>query len=94
MIVRILGEGQRDVPDSELAALNDLDAEVEAALDAADEAAFTTALHRLLDRVREVGQALPDDVLVPSDLVLPDPDATADEVRHLFDGSGEGLVPG
>jgi hypothetical protein len=29
---------------------------------------------------------------VTSELVLPSPDATADEVRHLFDG--DGLVPG
>lgn len=94
MIVRILGEGQRDVPDVELESLNALDAEVEAALEAADEGAFAAALGRLLDRVREVGRPLPDDVLVPSALVLPAPDATADDVRHLFEGSGEGLVPG
>lgn len=94
MIVRILGEGQRDVPDGELAALNELDDEVEAALDAGDEAAFSAALARLLDRVRAVGRPLPADVLVPSELVLPAPDATADEVRHLFEDAGDGLVPG
>jgi hypothetical protein len=98
VIVRIMGEGQRDVPETELAGLNVLDAEVETAVEAGDEAAFTAALTRLLDRVREVGSPLADDALVPSDLVLPPPDATADEVRHLFDGSAggpaDGLVPG
>lgn len=94
MIVRIMGEGQRDVPDAELDGLNALDAEVEAAVGSGDEEAFATALGRLLDRVREVGAAVPDDVLVPSALVLPPPDATADDVRHLFDGSADGLVPG
>jgi hypothetical protein len=94
VIVRIMGEGQRDVPHSEMAGLNELDAEVEAALDAADEAAFSAALARLLDRVRAVGRPLPDDVLVPSELVLPAPDASAGEVRHLFDDDGDGLVPG
>jgi hypothetical protein len=96
VIVRIMGEGQRDVPDGELDALNVLDAEVEAALDAGDEAAFTAALGRLLDRVRALGRPLPDDALVPSALVLPAADATADDVRHLFDSAlgGEGLVPG
>lgn len=92
MIVRIMGEGQRDVPDAELDALNALDAEVEAAVDAGDEFGFALALGRLLDRVREVGAPLADDVLLPSELVLPAPDATADDVRHLFDG--DGLVPG
>ena len=92
MIVRIMGEGQRDVPEAALEDLNALDAEVEAAVDAGDDAAFTSALGRLLDRVRELGTPLADDVLVPSALVLPSPDATADDVRHLFDG--DGLVPG
>lgn len=92
MIVRIMGEGQRDVPDAELDGLNALDAEVEAAVDAGDEPEFARALTRLLGRVREVGAPLADDVLLPSDLVLPAPDATADDVRHLFDG--DGLVPG
>jgi hypothetical protein len=94
VIVRIMGEGQRDVPDAELAGLNELDAEVEVALDAGDDVVFAQALARLLDRVRAVGRALPDDALVPSELVLPAPDASADDVRHLFDGSGTGLVPG
>lgn len=94
MIVRIMGEGQRDVPDSALDALNALDAEVEAALDGGDEVGFSAALGRLLDAVRAAGRPVPDDVLVPSALVLPPPDATAAEVRHLFEGSGDGLVPG
>lgn len=87
-----MGEGQREVPDAALDELNVLDGEVEAAVDAGDDAAFSSALGCLLERVRERGTPLPDDVLVPSALVLPGPDATADDVRHLFDG--DGLVPG
>jgi hypothetical protein len=94
VIVRIMGEGQRDVPDVELAGLHELDVEVEVALDSGDDVVFAQALARLLDRVRAVGRPLPDDALVPSELVLPAPDASADDVRHLFDGSGTGLVPG
>lgn len=92
MIVRILGEGQRDVPDDALGELNALDEVAERAVDAGDESAFAAALGRLLDRVRELGTPLPDDALVPSALVLPASDATVDEVRHLFEG--DGLVPG
>ena len=87
-----MGEGQRDLPDAALDELNVLDAAVEQAVDGGDDAAFGSALSRLLDRVRELGSPLSDDVLVPSELVLPSPDATADDVRHLFDG--DGLVPG
>lgn len=89
-----MGEGQRDVPDDAVAALNALDAEVEAALDRDDEAAFAAALGRLLDAVRQAGRPVADDVLVPSALVLPPGDATSAEVRHLFEGSADGLVPG
>ena len=92
MIVRIMGEGQHDVPDSALDELNVLDAEVEAAVDGGGDDAVRTALGRLLDRVRALGEPLADDVLVPSALVLPGPDADADGVRHLFEG--DGLVPG
>jgi hypothetical protein len=96
VIVRIMSEGQRDVPDDRLDELNVLDDAVERAVDAGDETAFTEALRGLLDRVRTVGRPLPDASLVPSDLVLPAPDATIDDVRHLFDDAagGQGLVPG
>lgn len=94
MIVRIMGEGQHDVPDSELDGLNVLDAEVEQAVHGGDEQAFRTALARLLTRVLEVGPPVPDDVLVPSGLVLPPLEATIDDVRHLFAAGGDGLVPG
>jgi hypothetical protein len=92
VIVRIMGEGQLDVPDDRLDELNALDDEAERAVDAGDHAAFAVALQRLLDRVREIGRPLADDVLLPSTLVLPSSDATIDDVRHLFDG--DGLVPG
>ena len=92
MIVRVLGEPQRDVPDSALDELNALDRVAEQAVDAGDEPAFRAALADLLAAVRRLGTALPDDVVVPSDLVLPPADATVDEVRALFDG--DGLVPG
>jgi hypothetical protein len=92
VIVRILGEGQLDVPDTELDRLNELDGQVEAAVEQGDDEAFGTALTRLLDGVRAVGQALPDDALQDSDLILPPADATIDEVRDLLED--DGLIPG
>lgn len=94
MIVRIMSERQLEVPDDRLEELNALDADAERAVDAGDEAAFGAALGRLLDRVRALGRPLPGDLLVPSALVLPAPDATIDDVRHLFAGDADGLVPG
>ena len=55
MIVRILGEGQFEVPDDQLDALNALDGAVEDAVESGDEAAFAAALGALLDGVRGAG---------------------------------------
>jgi hypothetical protein len=92
VIVRILGEGQRRVDDGAMEGLNTLDGELVAAVDTGDEEAFKAALTALLDKVREVGAPLPDDEIVPSDLVLPTSDASLAEVRELL--GDEGLIPG
>jgi hypothetical protein len=92
VIVRILGEGQYDVSDGSVAALNELDDAVEAAVASGDEAAFRSALEALLVGVREHGTRHPDDSLDESDLILPPDDATIDEVRELL--AGDGLIPG
>ena len=92
MIVRISGEGQFSIDDVATAELNRLDSQLEAAVDRNDEAAFTAALHGLLEQVRALGSALPADTLEPSDLILPPQDASMDEVREML--TDEGLIPG
>ena len=92
MIVRILGEGQWEVADGHVDALNTLDAEVETAIEAGDHATFTQSLEQLLNAVRTAGDPLPDDSLVDSDLILPPADATLEEVRELL--GDDGLIPG
>jgi hypothetical protein len=92
LIVRILGEGQYDVADSALSSLNELDATVEAAVEAGDEATFREALAALLDGVRTVGVAHALDSLDESDLILPPADATLEQVRELL--ADDGLIPG
>jgi hypothetical protein len=91
MIVRILGEGQWEVGDDILEALNVLDAALEKALESGDEAAFRSGMTGLLDGVRQQGTRLEDDSLEESDFILPPADATIDEVRALM--TDEGLVP-
>lgn len=92
MIVRVLGEGQFDVPDDRLDELNELDEEILRAVEVGDLKAFSRALEALLAEVRRAGSPMAHDHLGPSDLVLPGPDATLDEVRGLLDE--EGLIPG
>lgn len=92
MIVRILGEGQFEVPADRLAELNELDAALADAVTAGDESAFERGLVLLLDRVRAVGAPVADDVLAVSDVILPGPGSTLTEVRALL--GEEGLIPG
>jgi ClpP class serine protease len=94
MIVRILNEGQWQVGDHLVDELNTLDDAVEKAVEAADQAALGTALASLLDKVRTEGSAVPDAEIHDSDLILPDADATLDDVRALLSASEEGLIPG
>jgi hypothetical protein len=92
MIVRIMGEGQFEVSDGHVDELNRLDQDLQKAVDAGDEDRFRSALQGLLASVRTAATELPDDYLGPSDLVLPGPDATIDEVREIL--GDEGLIPG
>jgi hypothetical protein len=92
MILRILGEGQFSVDSEAAAELNRLDAELEAAVERGDEPAFTQALSGLLAKVRELGAPAPDDILEPSELILPHEGSSMAEVRKLL--TDEGLIPG
>ncbi|MFE5725080.1 PspA-associated protein PspAA [Streptomyces erythrochromogenes] len=92
MIVRIMGEGQLDVADSHFAELNKLDDELLAEMEGGDEAGFRRTLGALLEAVRRLGEPLPDDALEPSELILPGPDASLDEVREML--RDDGLIPG
>ncbi len=92
MIVRIFSEDQYRVPPEALARMNELDNECVAAVEAGDESAFHLAYDGLLDLVRSEGEALADDALTGSDLMLPPADITMDEAREEF--TGEGLIPG
>ncbi|MEV0242935.1 hypothetical protein AB0I06_23810 [Streptomyces sp. NPDC050674] len=92
MIVRIMGEGQVVLADGHLAELDELDDELLAEMEKGDGPGFRRTLQALLARVRDLGEAVPDDSLEPSDLILPSPDATLEEVRELL--SDDGLIPG
>ncbi|WP_031520818.1 PspA-associated protein PspAA [Streptomyces sp. NRRL F-5123] len=92
MIARIMGEGQVRLADADLTELNKLDDELLAAVEAGDEEGFRHTLGALLDTVRRLGEPLPDDALEPSQLILPAPDATLDQVRDML--HNDGLIPG
>jgi hypothetical protein len=91
VIARISGEGQWRVPDDQLASLNELDDQVVEAVQANDEAEYRRRLAALVDAAIAAGEALDDDEIVVSDIVIPSPDTTLAEARELF--TGDGLIP-
>ncbi len=91
MIVRILTEGQFNLPGAFIDELNELDNQLVDVVEQDDNERFGPALKALLDLVRENGTPVPVEELVESDLVLPEPDITLKEAEELF--VGEGLVP-
>jgi PspAA-like protein len=92
MVVRIMGEGQMRLAGSHLTGLDKLDDELLAEMENGDGPGFRRTLQALLTKVRELGDPLPDAALEPSDLILPSPDATLEEVRELL--GDDGLIPG
>jgi len=92
VIVRILGEGQFEVPDDALGGLNEVDARLQSAIESDDNGSFQSALSQLLGSVRGAGGKCSDDYLGPSDHVLPGEGSTLEEVRDLL--GDEGLLPG
>jgi PspA-Associated protein len=90
VIVRISGEGQYRLDDSEHSKLDELDNAAVAAVDAGDEDAFHEAFEELLALVRG-GEHLGDDDLSVSDHILPPADLTFPEATEEF--TGDGLIP-
>jgi hypothetical protein len=91
VLIRILGEGQYEVPDSELDEINRLDRALEAALSTtADD--VRPALDALLDKVRTVGVRPPEDSLEESTVILPFADSSEEDIRAML--NDDGLIPG
>ena len=91
MIVRILTEGQYNLPETYTDELNEIDNNLVGVVEQQDRQAFERLLKQMLDLVREKGTPVPLDELVESDLVLPEPDLTLEEAEELF--TSEGLLP-
>jgi hypothetical protein len=85
MIVRILGDRLYDVPDTDLPDIESLDTKLDTALKAGDEAAFSSALSALIEKIRGCCAPLADDDERKSDLVVPHDGSTLQEVRDMLD---------
>jgi hypothetical protein len=91
VIVRISGEGQYDLPDEDAERLNELDNRAVSAVEQGDETGFKELWSQMLELVASDGNAVPEDELLESDVILPPRDVTFEEAKAEF--SGEGLIP-
>jgi hypothetical protein len=92
VIVRIATDDQYRLPDDLVDDLNQIDEQAQQAAEANDEAAFQQHLAKMIELVQTRGERLGDDELEESQVILPPPHSTIDEVGEHFDG--EGLIPG
>ena len=91
MIVRIAGEGQFRLPDEDQERLNELDNRAVSAVEAGDETGFKELWAQMLEIVKADGNALGDEELLESDVILPPRDVSFEEAKAEF--TGEGLIP-
>ena len=91
MIVRLMNEGQYRIDDGLRDRLNEIDERAVQALEDANEEELDMLLGRMWDLVQTDGERVPDNELMPSDLVIPPADLTLEETRKLF--SDDGLIP-
>ena len=91
MIVRISGEGQFRLPDEDADRLIELDIRGVAAVEQGDETGFRELWSQMLELVASDGNALDEEELTESDVILPPRDITFAEAKGEF--SGDGLIP-
>lgn len=91
MIVRVSGEGQFELPDGDADRLNELDNRAVAAVEQGDEPGFRELWSQMLELVASDGNAIGQDELVESDVILPPRDISFAEAAGEF--TGDGLIP-
>jgi hypothetical protein len=91
VIVRISGEGQFRLPDEDAERLNELDNRAVSAVEDGDETGFKELWSQMLELVSSDGNAISEEELVESDVILPPRDISFDEARGEF--TGDGLIP-
>jgi hypothetical protein len=91
VIVRIANEGQYRLPDADAERLNELDNKAVAAAEGGDESGFRELWQQMLALVESDGEAVPDDELIESHVILPPRDVTFAEAQGEF--TGDGLIP-
>ena len=91
VIVRIVTQGQYELPDDLLGKLNELDNEAVAAVEAGDEARFRELFDQMLEMVRRRQASSPTTSSPSPQVIIPPRDLTFEEAKAEF--TGDGLIP-
>jgi hypothetical protein len=92
MIVRLMGEGQYELDEKHVDEINKIDNNLVKIVNKGDEKSFKAEFRKLTENVQRYGKRLPDNVLKPSDIIIPPSDITLEEAQKIF--KGDGLIPG
>jgi hypothetical protein len=91
VIARIMGEGQYRLSDAVRERVNAADNAIVRAIEDDDEEAFHVAFEEMLELVRSEGEAVGDDEIESSDVIVPPADTSFVEAAKEF--TGDGLIP-
>ena len=92
MIVRILGEGQFRLDDSQIGKVNKIDNQIVEHVQKSNKAEYRRELAKLISTVKELGEPLDPVEILPSDIIIPPEDLSLEEARKVF--CEDGLIKG
>jgi hypothetical protein len=88
MIIRIMGEGQYEVPGSLFDELNIIDNRIVDLVGKGNEADYRTELLNLINVIKSNGKQIDDSSIVESNIIVPPEDLSLKEAKEMFSGSG------
>jgi hypothetical protein len=88
MIIRILGEGQFKLDESQLDRVNKIDNQIVNHVSHNNKDEFAKDLVNLISTIKELGEPLDPAEIVPSDVIVPPTDLSFEEARQVFCDDG------
>lgn len=88
MIIRIVGEGQYEVPSALFDELNSIDNKIVDLVSQDNEEEYKAELSKLIGMIKSSGKQLDDADIVESDIIVPPGDLTFEEAKDIFTGVG------
>ncbi len=88
MIIRIMGEGQFRFDESHLGDLNRIDNQIVDHVKKGNQDGYRNDLARMIATVKELGDLVSDEEVIPSDIIVPPADLSFEEAKEIFCNDG------